>query len=349
MNSGRAFYAGLLEALTQVMGTAKGYLYDHGPRVAHLARLIGRELGLSERDLAELTFGSVLCDTGMIGLAEDAWENPVAKLDGRSRARVKLHPIRSETAVAAIPHLEGVASLVRNHHEWWDGSGYPDGLIGEEIPRGARILRLADTVAALGEARPQRPPLTEAETRRMVEEGRGVEFGPDVVAAFLGLFDQGRLPEMGYCLKSTAHYMLWSWRFRLLSSVAAWTIPVRGWSWTSSSPTMRHAWSTWRVCAGRKGLCAWAVAGWERSGEHRGGVSSAHTVEGRPRCWREPCSTARARPCVCGFSLPGSSRARNTEPMLSGSSACSDWEATRQRGSGSTSSAGPWSDRIATS
>ena len=76
---------------------------------------------------------------------------------------------------------------------------------------------------------------------------------------------------MGYCLKSTAHYMLWSWRFRLLSSVAAWTIPVRGWSWTSSSPTMRHAWSTWRVCAGRKGLCAWAVAGWERSGEHRGG------------------------------------------------------------------------------
>ena len=157
------------------------------------------------------------------------------------------------------------------------------------------------------------------------------------------------MKEMRYCLKSTAHYMLWSWRFRLLSSVAAWTIPVRGWSWTSSSPTMRHAWSTWRVCAGRKGLCAWAVAGWERSGEHRGGVSSAHTVEGRPRCWREPCSTARARPCVCGFSLPGSSRARNTEPMLSGSSACSDWEATRQRGSGSTSSAGPWSDRIATS
>ena len=161
--------------------------------------------------------------------------------------------------------------------------------------------------------------------------------------------DERVFVEMGYCLKSTAHYMLWSWRFRLLSSVAAWTIPVRGWSWTSSSPTMRHAWSTWRVCAGRKGLCAWAVAGWERSGEHRGGVSSAHTVEGRPRCWREPCSTARARPCVCGFSLPGSSRARNTEPMLSGSSACSDWEATRQRGSGSTSSAGPWSDRIATS
>ena len=132
---------------------------------------------------------------------------------------------------------------------------------------------------------------------------------------------------MRYCLKSTRplHVVVMAVPASQLRGGVDY--PVRGWSWTSSSPTMRHAWSTWRVCAGRKGLCAWAVAGWERSGEHRGGVSSAHTVEGRPRCWREPCSTARARPCVCGFSLPGSSRARNTEPMLSGSSACSDWEA----------------------
>ena len=149
-NSGRAFYAGLLEALTQVMGTAKGYLYDHGPRVAHLARQVAGEVGLSERDKAELMFASVLCDMGMIGLAEDAWENPVVRLDDESRARVRMHPLRSQAAVTAVPHLEGVAPLVRYHHEWWDGSGYPDGLAGEDIPLGARILRLADTVAALG-------------------------------------------------------------------------------------------------------------------------------------------------------------------------------------------------------
>ena len=190
----RAFYAGVLEALTQVMGTAKGYLYDHGPRVAHLARLIGLDLGLSTRDIAELTFGAMLCDTGMIGLAEDAWENPVVELDPQSRARVQLHPIRSEAALTAIPHLEGVAPLVRYHHEWWDGSGYPDGLTGDDIPLGARILRLADTVAALGEDRPHRPPSSGAEIRRLVEEGRGSEFGPDVVATFLGLFDRRRIP-----------------------------------------------------------------------------------------------------------------------------------------------------------
>ena len=194
-NSGRSFYAGLLEALTQVMGTAKGYLFDHGPRVAHLSRQIAREMGLSERDIAELMFASVLCDTGMIGLAEDAWENPVAQLDRGTRARVQLHPGRSEAAVTAIPHLEGVAPLVRFHHEWWDGSGYPDGLIGEEIPVGARILRLADTVAALGENRPHRPPCSAAEIRRVVEQGRAVEFCPDVAHAFLDLYDRRLMPN----------------------------------------------------------------------------------------------------------------------------------------------------------
>ncbi len=195
INSGRAFYAGLLEALTQVMGTAKGYLYDHGPRVAHLTRQIASHLGLPERDVSELMFASVLCDAGMIGLAEDAWENPVAHLDRDTRSRVQVHPLRSEAAATAIPHLEGVAPLVRHHHEWWNGSGYPDGLAGLDIPLGARILRLADTVSALGENRPQRPPCSSAEIRRVVDEGQAIEFCPDLAAAFLTLYDRRRMPE----------------------------------------------------------------------------------------------------------------------------------------------------------
>ena len=167
-------------------------------------------------------------------------------------------------------------------------------------------------------------------------------------SVFLSLLSSlSAFTQMRYCLKSTAHYMLWSWRFRLLSSVAAWTIPVRGWSWTSSSPTMRHAWSTWRVCAGRKGLCAWAVAGWERSGEHRGGVSSAHTVEGQtsvlagnrvpPHALAPAYVVSRClgahEPEIRSQCSRGSSRRARTGKL------------TRQRGSGSTSSAGPWSDR----
>ena len=195
LNSGRAFYAGLLEALTQVMGTAKDYLFDHGPSVGHLSRQIATELGLTERSKAELMFAAVLGDVGMIGLAEDAWENPVAELDPETRARVEVHPLRSETAVLAIPHLGGVAPLVRYHHEWWDGSGYPDGLSGHEIPIGARILRLADTVAALGENRPNRPARSAEEIREVVVDGYAVEFGPDVTDAYLGLADRRRIAD----------------------------------------------------------------------------------------------------------------------------------------------------------
>ena len=140
-------------------------------------------------------FASVLCDMGMIGLAEDAWENPVVRLDDESRARVRMHPLRSQAAVTAVPHLEGVAPLVRYHHEWWDGSGYPDGLAGEDIPLGARILRLADTVAALGEERPSRPARTAQEIRKIIVEGHAVEFGPDVADAFLRLSDKRHIAD----------------------------------------------------------------------------------------------------------------------------------------------------------
>ena len=159
MNTGNAFYAGLLEALTSVMGSAKGYLRDHGPMVAMLASQIGRELGLSKAECSEIFFAAVLSDMGMVGLAEDAWENPAPTLTADVRERVEMHPRRSEERVRGIPHLEDLAPLLRHHHEWWDGSGYPDGLRGEDIPVGARILRLADTVAALGQKRPHRGPL----------------------------------------------------------------------------------------------------------------------------------------------------------------------------------------------
>ena len=186
-SSGRAFYSGLLEALIEVMGSSKGYLFHHGPRVALLAMRLGQSLDLDRQRLAELFFGAVLADLGMIGLVEDAWENPVPELSPEARTRVMEHPIRSEETVRGIPFLEPVAPLVRHHHEWWDGSGYPDGLEGEEISVGARILRLADTVAALGASRPHRDPLGEDEIRRMVERGAGIEFGPDVAEEYLHL------------------------------------------------------------------------------------------------------------------------------------------------------------------
>jgi len=193
--SGRAFYAGLLEALTQVMGSAKGYLRHHGPRVGLVSKQIGAAMGLSQEESSGLFFAAVLSDMGMVGLAEDAWENPVPHLPPAVRARVERHPLRSEERVALIPHLEGLAPLVRHHHEWWDGSGYPDGLSGADIPMGAQILRLADTVVALKSERPQRGPLSKDEIVEIVESAAGREFGPEVAQTYLGLHRAGDIPE----------------------------------------------------------------------------------------------------------------------------------------------------------
>lgn len=193
--SGRAFYAGLLEALTHVMGSAKGYLADHGPRVAMLSSQLGQSLGLDGREVSRLLFASILADMGMVGLAEDAWENPVPELPPDARARVALHPARSEERVAMIPHLEELAPLVRHHHEWWDGSGYPDSLSGDAIPIGAQILRLADTVAALNQPRPHRGALGSTEIAEVVRQGVGREFGPEVAAVYLGIHHAGDVPS----------------------------------------------------------------------------------------------------------------------------------------------------------
>jgi HD-GYP domain-containing protein (c-di-GMP phosphodiesterase class II) len=192
--SGRSYYVGLLQALSQLLGSAKGYLSDHGPRVAMLAGHIGDRMGLSWKESSGLFFASILSDIGMIGLAEEAWENPVPYLPGHVRARVRRHPIRSEARVRLIPHLESLGPLVRHHHEWWNGSGYPDGLKGKEIPLGAQILRTADTVVALGQARPHRGPLEPDAIYEAVERAIDVEFGPEVGRTYLSLHQAGDLP-----------------------------------------------------------------------------------------------------------------------------------------------------------
>ena len=205
-DSGRAFYAGLLEALTEVMGSANGYLRDHGPRVAMISTQLGSEMGLSKAECSELFFAAVLSDMGMVGLAEDAWENPVPQLPPEVRARVEQHPERSEDRIRDIPHLAELAPLVRHHHEWWDGTGYPDALQGTEIPLGARILRIADTVAALGQPRPHRPALSPGAIGEVIEAGAGSEFGPEVAKTLLTLHRGGDVP--GYEQLAFRHRIL---------------------------------------------------------------------------------------------------------------------------------------------
>jgi HD-GYP domain-containing protein (c-di-GMP phosphodiesterase class II) len=108
-------------------------------------------------------------------------------LRDEERIDMQRHPVIGEQEAAKMGLSRAVQLLVRWHHEWWNGSGYPDALGHEQIPLAARILRLADSYAALTDVRPFSVPISTAEARRYISEWAGIEFDPRVVKAFLEL------------------------------------------------------------------------------------------------------------------------------------------------------------------
>jgi len=114
-------------------------------------------------------------------------------LSAEERVDLARHPVLGEREASRVGADRAAQLLIRWHHEWWNGAGYPDVLRREEIPLAARILRLADSYAALTDARPFRPAMSEEDARRVLIDGAGIEFDPAVVNVFLSL---ERFPEL---------------------------------------------------------------------------------------------------------------------------------------------------------
>jgi HD-GYP domain-containing protein (c-di-GMP phosphodiesterase class II) len=114
-------------------------------------------------------------------------------LSAEERIDLSRHPVLGEREASRVGADRAAQLLIRWHHEWWNGAGYPDAMRREEIPLAARILRLADSYAALTDARPFRPAMNEDEARRVLMDGAGIEFDPGVVKVFLSL---ERFPEL---------------------------------------------------------------------------------------------------------------------------------------------------------
>jgi len=159
-----------------------------------LALHMVESMGVPPEDSARIFLGGVLADVGMVGLLDAIPSAPTPVLPEAALHSVRQHPGRSAATVRTIPYLEEVEPLVRHHHEWWDGTGYPDRLRGADIPGGALILRLADTVTALEEPRPHRPARTTPEVVEAVKEGAGSEFAPWAARHYLALQASGSLP-----------------------------------------------------------------------------------------------------------------------------------------------------------
>jgi HD-GYP domain-containing protein (c-di-GMP phosphodiesterase class II) len=177
------------------------YANPHATRISAIAVEIAVLFHMAKHDRAALQTAALLHDLGESAMERDYIER-AGPLTAEERIDLARHPIIGEKEAARAAAGRPVQLLVRWHHEWWNGYGYPDALRREEIPLAARILRVADSYAALTDSRPYRAALTHQEAKREIVSRAGVEFDPAVVQAFLAL---GPMPElMSYAQSETA-------------------------------------------------------------------------------------------------------------------------------------------------
>ena len=172
-----------LKALVQALETRDFETHGHSERVVTFSLRLGHELGLEKDALRDLELGALLHDIGKIGLPDSILRKP-AKLNDEEWVKMKLHPLHGQKILRNIKFLEGAAKVVCQHHEQWDGSGYPHGLRGEAIDIGARIFAVVDAFDAMisdrvyRKGRPFKDALTE------LERCSGTQFDPIIVEAF---------------------------------------------------------------------------------------------------------------------------------------------------------------------
>lgn len=177
------------EAFIQLAKTTdkfERYENPHAQRLAAIADEIAKAFHLARHDRGSLHAAALLHDLGEVAMERDYIQARSA-LSTDERVDLARHPVIGEREASRVGADRAAQLLIRWHHEWWNGSGYPDALRREEIPLAARILRVADSYSALTDARPFRPAMTEETARREIINRAGVEFDPGVVNVFLSL------------------------------------------------------------------------------------------------------------------------------------------------------------------
>src|SRR5215218_4928174 len=158
-----------------------GYSTDHALQVARLSRLVGRELGLNEEELEWLVLGTLLHDVGKISVADEILEK-LGPLTEEEWKVVKRHPEVGARMIEPLESLRKALPVIRHHHERPDGSGYPDGLEGDEIPLGARIVAVVDAYDVMLRSRSYREGRSPTEAIGELTRGAGSQFDSEVVA-----------------------------------------------------------------------------------------------------------------------------------------------------------------------
>ncbi len=182
-------YFEIVKALAQAIEAKDPYTHGHSERVMEYAVLIAQKLGLPKKEIESLRYAAILHDIGKIGVRGIVLNNPNG-LTGEEYNEVKKHPLVGEGIIKPIELLQPIRPLIRHHHEWHNGKGYPDGLSGKNIPLCARILAVADAYDAMKSDRPYRKALTEEIVIQELKRGSGTQFEPKIVEVFLEILKQ---------------------------------------------------------------------------------------------------------------------------------------------------------------
>jgi putative nucleotidyltransferase with HDIG domain len=183
LNSLEDSYRSTLKALTAALETRDSETHGHSERVVSYSLRLGREYGLNSEDMKSLEFGSLLHDIGKIGVPDSILRKP-AKLTEEEWVRMREHPLHGQQILRGIEFLQGAARVVAQHHEQWDGSGYPAGLRAEEIDVCARIFAVADAFDAITSDRVYRRGKSYEAASQELDDWAGRQFDPKVVEAF---------------------------------------------------------------------------------------------------------------------------------------------------------------------
>jgi PAS domain S-box-containing protein len=183
----------LAETTSRVLGVRDPYTQEHEQRVAELSQEVGRRFGLSEKKLVGLYLGGVLHDIGKIAIPETILTKP-GELKEVEWEIIRSHPEVGYNQILKDTNFPWpVAEMTLHHHERLNGSGYPDGLEGDELTQEVRIIGTVDVVEAMSTRRPYRPPRSKEETLNELNQGKGTKYDPEVVEALKKMIDENAI------------------------------------------------------------------------------------------------------------------------------------------------------------
>jgi HD-GYP domain-containing protein (c-di-GMP phosphodiesterase class II) len=174
---------GLVRCLTAAIDAKDPYTWGHSERVARMAVRLGQQMAMPVAFLSDLYLAGLLHDIGKIGI-RDSVLLKADKLTDEEFDHIKEHPLIGDRLVSNVKTLQNLRPGVRNHHERFDGRGYPDRLAGEDIPMQARVLAVADACDAMMAARPYRPALSPQRIDTIMTEGAGTQWDPQIIEHF---------------------------------------------------------------------------------------------------------------------------------------------------------------------